>query len=189
MTIINGWEAVRNQTNCYEMLWIALEFEQFEGHWVELQSEQVSNREPVDEEWLSYLRLGDLKNSRIYFKRDYETDFSTLYVEIEADDFVKKLSVMYPTGTDMIEIPLRIMYYDDERTPIEELSSYFSVKATYKGEQQCAEAVIAKKDQVRSKYEIAFKDEEGDVVGTAGYEPSTATSDNSFNNRATARKK
>jgi hypothetical protein len=39
MTIINGWEAVRNQTNCYEMLWIALEFEQFEGHWVELQSE------------------------------------------------------------------------------------------------------------------------------------------------------
>jgi hypothetical protein len=81
------------------------------------------------------------------------------------------------------------MYYDDERTPIEKLSSYFSVKVTYEGERACSDAVIVKKDQVRSKYEIAFKNDEGDVAGTSDYEIDPASTDNSFANRATARKK
>jgi hypothetical protein len=145
--------------------------------------------EPMDDEWLQYLRLADSENSRIYFRRDYETDFSTIFVEIDAKDFVDKLSVIYSNGGDTIEIPLRVMYYDDQRTPIEKLSSYFSIKATYEGEKTCADAVISKKDQVRSRYEIAFKDEDGTVSGTSDYETGPATTDNSFASRATARKK
>jgi hypothetical protein len=80
------------------------------------------------------------------------------------------------------------MYYDDEETEIENLSTYLSVKVTYEGEKACSDAVIVKKDQVRSKYEIAFKDEDGSVSGTADYAEPT-NSDNSFANRATARKK
>jgi enolase len=37
-TVINGWEAVREKIDCYEMLWMALEFESGD-RWVELQSE------------------------------------------------------------------------------------------------------------------------------------------------------
>jgi hypothetical protein len=51
------------------------------------------------------------------------------------------------------------MYYDDMGTPMEALSSYFSVLATYEGVNECVDASISKSKQVNAKHYLAFQDE------------------------------
>jgi hypothetical protein len=114
----------------------------------------------------TWMHLANSTNSRIYFKRDYDTDFSTLYVEIDANDYQKYLQLTFSSGADFIEIPLRIMYYDNERTPIDALSSYFSVKVMYQGENACEEAAISKNNQAQSKYFLSFAGQEGEEEWT-----------------------
>jgi hypothetical protein len=145
------------------MLQMALEFEHpNSGRWDVLQSEEIQNREEIEAVW-TYI-AGSM-NSRIYFKRDYETDFSTLFVEVDAMDYEMYLYSFRTEEPNKIEIPLRVMYYDNEWTPIEALSSYFSVVVTYEGESSCAEASIYKKEQVPSKYILSFTGDE-DIAAT-----------------------
>jgi hypothetical protein len=144
------------------MLWMSLEFEHpSSGRWEELQWEELQSREPMD----TWMHLAGSMNSRIYFKRDYDTSFSTLYVEIDANDYLKYLTLTFGSG-EYIDIPLRIMYYDNERIPIEALSSYFSVKVMYQGENACEEVAIYKNNQGPSKHYLSFAGQEGEEEWT-----------------------
>jgi hypothetical protein len=84
LTVIEGWEELKKQDGCYEMLWMALEVSYPGGRWEELQSEAVMNTE-YDQEYMDSLEyfLGSYHSS-IYFERDYTTGFANLFVEIDA---------------------------------------------------------------------------------------------------------
>jgi hypothetical protein len=157
LTVIDGWNDVKSQEGCYEMLWMALEFEHPGGRWEELQWVMVSSEVPDDGETFSLLESDE---SMIYFERDFATGFSMLYVEVSAHDFVNNVQIAFNSNDDSVEIPLRIMYYDDVGTPIEALSSYFSVIVTYDGVKECQDVVLTRETQVAARHYIRFSEEE-----------------------------
>jgi hypothetical protein len=65
LTQIQGWDAVRAQPGCYEMLWVALEFRHPSGRWEEIQWEDVDRTSAPENQ--EYSNILGSTNSRIYF--------------------------------------------------------------------------------------------------------------------------